>query len=89
MDLDGLGGELGGREALGALCLIGQVRGARAPGQRREAALGKRDPVFKMCQDLKGQSCNARWRLPVLLSPPDSVAASRVQDLSDMVEILI
>lgn len=49
----------------------------------------KGDPILKMCQDLKDNLVTlAGVRLCSCLSP-DSVATSRVQDLSDMVEILI
>lgn len=60
------------------------------PGQRRWESLVKKEPTFRMCQGLK-----MLWKhlladmCACALVSADSVTASRVQDLSDMVEILI
>lgn len=82
-EVGSLGGEL---RRSRALCLVGHVYGNPGPWELRWEELVEKDPVFRVEQsDLETQANMCAYALISV----DSVAASRVQDLSDMVEILI
>lgn len=85
-EVGSLGGELRGSRAL---CLVGQDMGTQVPGSWGGKSLWRKI-LSSGCTRVEqsGLETQANVGAYALISV-DSVAASRVQDLSDMVEILI